>query len=189
MTGIDITSKAVELAKKRLQLLGLNAEIFEADAENLPFKDNYFDFITSYGVLHHTPNTQKSIDEVYRVLKPGGKAIISLYYKNICHNRYAFPFLIRFLNLIGAKMHGVEELKQASVQEFVNWYDGKENPLGKIYTKRGIKEMFSKFSNVTVEVHWFPKRFISLGSKIPKRLLRFFDKRIGFLIFIKGYKR
>lgn len=43
-----------------------------ADAENLPFANNEFDIVYSWGVLHHTPNTERAFQEVYRVLKPGG---------------------------------------------------------------------------------------------------------------------
>jgi len=72
VTAIDITPKAVELAKKRFELYSLRAEILVADAENLSFPDNSFDYILAWGCLMHMPNTQKAISEIYRVLKPGG---------------------------------------------------------------------------------------------------------------------
>ena len=40
-----------------------------ADAENLPFGDASFDMVYSWGVLHHSPNTRKAIEEVWRVLR------------------------------------------------------------------------------------------------------------------------
>ena len=39
------------------------------DAENMPFADKSFDIVYSFGVLHHTPDTEKSIAEVHRVLR------------------------------------------------------------------------------------------------------------------------
>ena len=52
-----------------------------ASAEALPYEDNFFDFVVSWGVLHHASNDQKCYDEVYRVLKPGGKCFLMLYRK------------------------------------------------------------------------------------------------------------
>src|SRR2546429_675657 len=54
----------------------------QGDAENLPFADDVFDIVYSFGVLHHTENTEQAIDEVHRVLKPGGQAAVMLYAKS-----------------------------------------------------------------------------------------------------------
>ena len=82
LTGVDITPRAVEHTKRRFELLGLQSNLLIADAENLPFEDNEFDAVYSWGVLHHTPNTQKAVDEVFRVLKNGGFAKIMIYHKS-----------------------------------------------------------------------------------------------------------
>lgn len=73
VVGLDLTNKALSLGKKRFDLYGVEGEWLKMDAENLGFKDNSFDYVYSFGVLHHTPNTQNAIDEVYRVLKKGGQ--------------------------------------------------------------------------------------------------------------------
>ncbi len=67
------------MAKSNLKLHDYAGDIRVTDSESLPFKDNYFDFIYSWGVIHHTPNTQKAIDEIYRVLKPSGEICVMLY--------------------------------------------------------------------------------------------------------------
>ncbi len=46
------------------------------DACSLPFKDSTFDIVYSWAALHHFPNTRRSLVEVYRVLKPGGKILL-----------------------------------------------------------------------------------------------------------------
>ena len=81
LTGIDLTPRAVEHTKKKLALYHLKSELKVADAEKLPFADNSFDLIYSWGVLHHSPDTPKSVDEVFRVLRPGGIAKIMIYHK------------------------------------------------------------------------------------------------------------
>jgi SAM-dependent methyltransferase len=69
-------------------LLGLSGTFLQANAEQLGFPDQCFDLVYSHGVLHHTPNTRTAIDEVYRVLKPGGRAIVMLYHRH-SFNYYA----------------------------------------------------------------------------------------------------
>src|ERR1700733_2831261 len=61
--GIDITAKAVELTEERLRLFGFQPQVRVADAEDLPFEDAAFDIVYSWGVLHHTPETERAIRE------------------------------------------------------------------------------------------------------------------------------
>lgn len=80
--GIDLTEEAVEHTKKRLELYGLKArEVRVGDAENLPYANNTFDLVYSWGVLHHTPDTEKAIGEAIRVAKPGGRIKLMLYHR------------------------------------------------------------------------------------------------------------
>ena len=51
-----------------------------ADAEELPFKENTFGMVYAWGVLHHTPNTEKALKEIYRVLEPSGSIKIMIYH-------------------------------------------------------------------------------------------------------------
>jgi SAM-dependent methyltransferase len=71
-TGVDLTTRGVELTRERLALEGLHADVRIADGERLPFADESFDIVYSYGVLHHSPDTASAIREVRRVLRPGG---------------------------------------------------------------------------------------------------------------------
>ena len=81
--GLDLTQEAIEHVEHRLALYGLQAEqLVVGDSENLPFDDNFFDVIYSWGVIHHTPNTEKALDEIIRVLKPGGIAKIMIYHRH-----------------------------------------------------------------------------------------------------------
>jgi len=78
--GRDLTNASVELVRERLQLEGLEADVQVGDAEHLDFADESFDIYYSWGVLHHTPNTEQAVSEAYRVLKPGGTMRIMLYH-------------------------------------------------------------------------------------------------------------
>lgn len=82
LTAIDITTKSIELTKKRFEIEGLEADIIKMDAERIEFDDDYFDYIVSWGVIHHSGNMKKILAEINRVLKPGGKAYIMVYNRN-----------------------------------------------------------------------------------------------------------
>ena len=82
-TGIDLTAYASESTRKRMEVFGItNARISQMNAEKLEFPDNTFDYVWSWGVIHHSANTQQIIHEIERVLKPGGKATIMVYYRS-----------------------------------------------------------------------------------------------------------
>ena len=73
--GIDISPVSIQNAKEKAEKRGLkNASFFVMDAEKLEFGDNFFDLIICSGVLHHL-NIEKAYQELFRVIKPGGKII------------------------------------------------------------------------------------------------------------------
>lgn len=90
-TGVDLTEAAVEATREHFRVLGLPGSFQIEDAERLSFPDESFDFVYSYGVLHHTPNPTNAFSEVHRVLKPGGKAVLMLYHK------HSFNYYVRIL--------------------------------------------------------------------------------------------
>jgi 2-polyprenyl-3-methyl-5-hydroxy-6-metoxy-1,4-benzoquinol methylase len=82
VTATDLTPNAVKLARRYFEIEGVQAEdVRTANALALPFDDNTFDAVWANGVLHATGNTAGAIGEARRVLKPGGRAIISHFYR------------------------------------------------------------------------------------------------------------
>jgi len=77
--GVDI-SQSVEIAYQHIGHLP-NAHLIQADLTNLPFAEEFFDFIASDFALHHTPNTEKSFKYLVSFLKPGGQIAIYVYKK------------------------------------------------------------------------------------------------------------
>ena len=66
----DLTDIALKLTRKRLIAYDLEAEVVHANAENMIFRSNSFDHVNCQGVIHHTPDTEKCVAEIARVLKP-----------------------------------------------------------------------------------------------------------------------
>lgn len=56
-----------------------NCHVVQADLMDLPFPDDHFDFIIADGVLHHTPNTRKAVEALYRKVKPNGQFFFYVY--------------------------------------------------------------------------------------------------------------
>lgn len=81
-TGIDITSYAVKSTSERMKRFGLDkATIMEMDAEKMAFDDNSFDYIWTWGVIDHSANTERILEEMARVLRPGGRATVMVYHR------------------------------------------------------------------------------------------------------------
>lgn len=92
--GIDVTEKSIEHVEKRLGIYNLEAqEIIVADAQNIPYQEDFFDCVYSWGVIHHTPDMQKCLKEIVRVTKPGGTIKIMIYNRR---SLYAFYQYVRY---------------------------------------------------------------------------------------------
>ncbi len=129
VTAVDLSPRAVEFCKQHFQTVGADAEEVRVDnALSLSFADDSFDAVWSNGVLHASGDTQKAIDEVFRVLKPGGRAIISHFYRK--------PSWMYLLKHAG----------RANIE-----YDDEDPPVNDFYTEAEIEAMFHKFD--IVETH------------------------------------
>ncbi|NTW88089.1 MAG: class I SAM-dependent methyltransferase [Desulfobulbaceae bacterium] len=166
VTGVDLTDAGIELARKRFSIYGKEGDLRVADAENLPFEDMSFDVVYSFGVLHHTPDTPKSIREVHRVLRPGGKAFIMLYY------RPSLNYLAHYLT--GVPFDGSK---------------GDKCPVERAYTKREIREMFAPFKNVDIKIDYlFGTGWGKINAFTPKFLHRALGRIIGWHAMIEASK-
>ena len=82
-TGIDITEPAVEATRKRFEQMGLkHARALQMDAEEMSFADASFDYIWSWGVIHHSADTRRILEQMHRVLRPGGRANVMVYHRS-----------------------------------------------------------------------------------------------------------
>ena len=82
VTSVDITKQGTTLTARNAALRGLKIDVVRADAEAIPFADGSFDFVLSWGVLHHSNRTEQAFAEVSRILRPGGRGVIMVYHRN-----------------------------------------------------------------------------------------------------------
>jgi len=109
------------------------------DAEKLEFEDNSFDFVWSWGVIHHSSNTRDVLKEIHRVLRPGGRATTMVYHRNFW-NYYIYAgffggIVKRHLFRSGGSLHSVRQTE----------IDG---ALARFYTVREWKDLVSEFFTV-----------------------------------------
>jgi len=132
--GVDLTEAGVESAARLLALEGLDGRVLVADAEHLPFDDESFDVVYSWGVLHHTPDTRQAVAEVHRVLRPHGEARIMLY---ALGSPFAFGVWARQV---------LRERRPLSVRTAIG--RGLESPGTQAFTDAEIRALFAAFAGV-----------------------------------------
>ena len=171
--GVDITSTAVGLSRRRFELMQLPGHFLVGNAECLPFADTSFDCVCSMGVLHHTPDTARAVAEVRRVLKPGGRLIVMFYHRNSFQYRVKFP-LMRLV-------------KGVSMQESVNLVDGVGNPKGDVYSRSQLAKLLGGFADLELFAGLLPWHKAPLIERmVPGRVRAALERRAGFFLYAKA---
>jgi ubiquinone/menaquinone biosynthesis C-methylase UbiE len=118
LSAIDLSSGMLKYANARLAAANpaLPWRISLADAERLPFEDASFDYVVARGLLHHLPNPQIGAQEIARVLRPGGTAVI------VDPNRNIVSTIPRFL--AKGTSHFDSDHKNFSLREIKSIIDG-----------------------------------------------------------------
>jgi ubiquinone/menaquinone biosynthesis C-methylase UbiE len=142
--AVDLTHGHLELTLQRFLLEGQVTRLIRGDAEVLPFSDDSFDMVYSFGVLHHTPGTEQAINEVHRVLRPEGIAVIAMYHKHSAFY-WIHTILIRGFLLGGLFSRGYGRL----LSEIEYRSDPSTAiPLVKVYSRRQCRELFKGFRQI-----------------------------------------
>lgn len=191
LVAADLTPNALEITQRRLEVYGLSAQLREENAEALTFDSGTFDHINCQGVIHHTPDTAKSVAEIARVLKPGGTASISVYYRNILlHLWPVFRWAGYPLAWLGGGLKGRGREKiflEADINEIVRLYDGAENPIGKSYSRTEFQALLEPhFCIDEIYFHFFPAR--ALPFPMHGRLHHWLDSQVPFMIYANVHK-
>ncbi|MDB6006665.1 MAG: hypothetical protein JWR15_3652 [Prosthecobacter sp.] len=174
-TGIDLTNYAVQSTSRRFELFELKGTIRQMDAENLEFPAASFDYVWSWGVIHHSANTERILSEISRVLKPGGKSTIMVYYRSFLYYWVVAGFIR------GVLMGGF--LKTRSIHELVQLHT--DGAIARFYTSPEWQAAVER-NGFTIEQKWikgqkselFPLPASRLKDKLmallPNSIARFF---------------
>jgi SAM-dependent methyltransferase len=143
--GVDIAAEPVEMMRRRMHWLGAPEEqVQQASVLELPYEDGTFDFVYTIGCLHHTGDLPRSVDEVYRVLRPGGRAMVMLYHANSFRR-----LLVRAGQIVKRKDERERE------EQFRKMYDADEAgtpaPHTDFVTRSDVRRLFHKFASVKIE--------------------------------------
>jgi len=159
--GVDISEDAVSICKKH----GIDA-VF-GDARSLPLKNDFFDFVFSFGTVEHFPETKQALLEHIRILKPGGYAWIEV------PNAWSLPGLHTYL---GNLVHRRDPYRVMVEQ-------------GKRYSMRAIKKMaHASPQRIFVRVQGsgdcvpYMRYFMWLDRMMPGVFRRFFGGNVGVIV-------
>ncbi|HZH66419.1 MAG TPA: class I SAM-dependent methyltransferase [Flavisolibacter sp.] len=213
--GIDLTETSIKRIKDRFKLSNLPyKEIQVANAEKIPYPDNFFDMVYSHGVIHHSPNIEKIVEEIHRVLKPGGTAIIMLYHKNSFNYHVSisifrriglsllmiFPFLSRVIQKItGEDAERINEhrknirkegLSYLNMKNFIHRStDGPLNIYSSVWNAKTASILFKKFNKIKTNIHFLNERhLLGIQHLVSKKLKQKLAEKYGWHLWIKAEK-
>ena len=213
--GIDLTEESVRRVKERFRLFEKKySDVRVANAEHIPYEDNSFDIVYSHGVIHHSPRMAAIVNEIYRVLRPGGRAIVMVYHRN-SFNYYVsigflrrtglllmkvFPFLAKPVSrLTGESVDRINRHKYHLKKEGWKYFQmknflhrstyGPDNIYSSVWTDRSVRKLFGAFSAVSTNVHFLNERHL-LGAQhlLPRGMKKAMARRYGWHLWIKATK-
>ncbi len=131
VTGVDLSSTAIDLARQNFELQGVRAaDLRVANGEALPFADASFGVVYGHGVVQYTADAHALVRECHRVLEPGGEAIFMVY------NRVSWLNALSKLMKVQLEHEDAPVLKKYSIGEF--------------------RQLLAPFTEVRIEPERFP---------------------------------
>lgn len=190
-TGIDITPENPPLALKHLSHYGFQPTIVEMDAEKMTFSEE-FDYVYSFGVLHHTPDMQEAFKRVYKSLKKNGEFQVILYHKHSIF--YIFSVMITEWILKGK----FRKWSLAYQRSLIEYSEAQSHPLVNVYSKKELLNLLKKagFVQHTVNIRKLLHEdlpnipFVRIFYRfIPTFFLKKIGTILGWYISVRCYKK
>jgi 2-polyprenyl-3-methyl-5-hydroxy-6-metoxy-1,4-benzoquinol methylase len=166
VTAVDLSPTSVEATTRRLALKGLEATVEAADAESLPFKASSFDFVWSWGVIHHSSRTGRVVREIARVARPEAECRVMVYNRN---SSVVYATLIKDHLLKGGFLrNSVEETLYRSTDGFT----------ARFYVREQFEDLFRTFfEDVSSELMGQETDVVPLPRNIRKYPLRLLSEK------------
>lgn len=184
--GLDIAQGPVDLVNARLAKAGLPGGARTGNILEAPFGDESFDHVVTIGCLHHTGDLARGLGEIRRLLKPGGTAVVMLYYayspkRWLLWPRATFRHYRKTRNDPGAIMAGTAEERAG----YDRATDGSAPPETVFTSKRQLRHLARDFSDVRIGLENLDTDLLLYPVSRPlRRLLRPWLLRIGGIVGI-----
>jgi SAM-dependent methyltransferase len=162
--AVDLAQRHIELTRRNLGIHGYVAPCLLGDAEALPFREDTFDCVYAFGVLHHTPTIDRAIREIHRVLKIGGKAVVALYHRD---SAFYWVYTILFRGV------GKMELIRKGYRRFMSEIEFRsENseamPLVRVYSRNQVRRLFRGFRTTKIQTRHLEFSHLVLADRMMK---------------------
>lgn len=186
--GVDIAAGPVAMLRDRLRWVDRPDEggVIQASALELPWADGKFDVVVSIGCLHHTGDLPRAVDEVRRVLVPGGLAFVMLY------NAHSFRRLALAPRArLRAFLAGLDAAERVRAMYDVDT-TGAAAPHTDYVSRREARRLFGSFSDVSIETQNFEALTVPFTRgrvTIPRdRLLDNVGRVLGLDLYVRARK-
>jgi SAM-dependent methyltransferase len=173
--GIDLSLKALRIARKRVGALGLtNANFQVGDARSLPYPSQSFDIVFSYGVISYTGMPEIVLNEMMRVCKLEGTIGVWLYPKLSSLGGSIFSFTRSICRLLGRRMSKVivyaviPLLPILPVRSGANLFNATWQQCAEVVEVNLLPEVL-EFYTLEDVLAWFRKRQMKIQFIDPKR--------------------
>jgi ubiquinone/menaquinone biosynthesis C-methylase UbiE len=145
VTDIDRSAFHLARAQQNFELRGLSGTFVHSDAEALPFGDESFDLVYSVFEIHNSPNTVKIVDEIWRVLRPGGNVIAMVYAQRSLH------YWLHLFWSVGVRQGLLERMSMGKLMSQEMERNGSGEQLRvKVYTRAQLRRLFRRFEDVEI---------------------------------------
>jgi ubiquinone/menaquinone biosynthesis C-methylase UbiE len=180
--GLDVSEETIRLNQARAKHFGLNLQFIHASATSIPLPDDCLDLVLSIGCIHHIPDIQLAVDEIHRVLRPGGVFKGMVYYRHSYRYQVAIPLARR----LSPRWRG--KTREQCVNEM---YDGIGNPYGTVYSKQEVRQLLSRFAQIQFQIKNFSGHDVIpwIGDLVPMSfLIKTIGKIAGLDLFFSAVK-
>lgn len=185
--AVDLTPRHLVLSRARLTGECVPPRLARGDAERLPVRDATFDVVYSFGVLHHTPGIGAAIDEIHRVLRPGGQLVLGLYH------RHSVFYWLNTIVVSGVLRGRLWRDGYRRLMADIERHDHTDAvPLVNVYSRRETARLLERFTEVTVTTHHLEASHFSylepLVRHVPRAHLERFGRRWGWYVIARATK-
>jgi SAM-dependent methyltransferase len=188
--GLDIAAGPAKMMQYRLGLLDSSRldGSGQGSALALPFAGDYFDYVYTIGCLHHTGNLSLAIQEVHRVLKPGGKAIVMLYNRHSWRQLWQVKWKQLCAGLRVSRRSGEIQTQVRALYDSDS--TGEAAPHTDFVSRREARRLFKDFSNMEIEIQNFDEYALAYGRIFLRRkwFLKNLARALGLDLYIRAVK-